>query len=213
LPLTVRETEFRGTGVPKPEFGNEWQRGVHLIPELAMKLELDPVGEGDDDAYWVLELTAKRVRLYDDRDENVGSWSARNGVDRFLMPSFWGSRKSFGIYLGGDETIEFKPHSVKLKKIKDYADRIHVRKYPNAPSRALAIGGSMAAGGLLMMLVAIAVWIWTYERAANNPGGGRYLVWTGGILVGLSIACRGVYKLFEFSKWKRLLREAEEEDE
>jgi hypothetical protein len=170
-----------------------------------------PVGERDDDKYWVLELTGDWVRVLDHEDRSAGKWSPAKGVARFQMPSFWASRKKFGIVLE-DGAIDFDVGAKDLRKIQAYADRVYVGEHPDAPTRALIFGGLMVAGGLAMIVVAAAVWYLTYERAANNPEGGRYLIWTGGIFVGICTACQGVYKMCQYSKWKRLAAESEDGD-
>ena len=171
-----------------------------------MRIELYPVGERDDDSYWVLDLADDRIRLYDDEDELVGKWSDSEGAGSFQMPSFWASRKKFGITLDR-RTIDFTVRLKDLRAIQAFLDRQHVREHPDAPTRSLTIGGLMVVGGLAMVAVAAAVWYLTYERAAAKPEGGRFFIWSGGILVGISIACRGLYKVGEYTKWKRLLEE------
>lgn len=66
-------------------------------------------------------------------------------------------------------------------------------------ARTKGDGYSNASAGLNSMLIGAAVciggslitWI-TYQQAANNPGGGRYVIWWGAIAYGAVLFFRGL---------------------
>ena len=91
-----------------------------------MRLKVYPVGEDDEDRYWLLELTDDRVTLTDNKDRVRGDWSAKKAVKRFQMPDFWTSKKGFSIDTDKG-LVALDLDAGQMRKVKEFVDRQYVR--------------------------------------------------------------------------------------
>jgi hypothetical protein len=143
--------------------------------------------------YWILVLKSRRAELYDEYDELVEDWTTDEVLDVFKMPSFWESRKGFGLALDG-KVFEFDVKARDLQTLQSYFDRAYVLKHPDAASKKLLKAlGTLIVGGLI---AGVSIY------AAMEPGGGR--VRYGGLIMGPVMVIYGLGKIFEYPYWRRL---------
>jgi hypothetical protein len=143
--------------------------------------------------YWVLVLKSDRAKLYDEYDELMEDWTTDEVLEVFKMPSFWESRKGFGLALDG-KAFEFDVDFRDLKVLQNYYDRAYVLKNPDAASKKLLKAlGTMIVGALI---AGVSIYF------AMEAEGGR--VRYGGFIIGPIMAIYGFAKIFDYPYWRRL---------
>jgi hypothetical protein len=143
--------------------------------------------------YWVLVLKSSRAELYDEHDELMEDWSTGEVLEVFKMPSFWESRKGFGLVLNG-KAFDFDVDARDLRTLQNYFDRAYVLKHPDAASKKLLKAlGMIIVGGLI---AGVSIYF------AMEPGNGR--VRYGGLIMGPVMVIYGFAKIFDYPYWRRL---------
>jgi hypothetical protein len=168
-----------------------------------MKLKIYPVGEKDEERYWVLKLTDEGATIEDHTGEVRGNFSLRTVREMIMMPSFWKSRHHLEIQTKmGLQSFDLTAR--QKRDLQFWLDQAYVRLYPDAPTRVVWVSLGMMLGGFTIALVGAIVSYISYEAAAQNPEGGNYVVLTGVLGMGAILALQGLVKLFEYPHWRRV---------
>lgn len=152
--------------------------------------------------YWVLVLKSDRAKLYDEYDELMEDWTTNEVVEVFKMPSFWESRKGFGLALDG-KAFEFDVDFRDLRTLQNYFDRAYVLKHPDAANKKLLKALGTIIGGAFIAGLSI--------YFAMDADGGR--VRYSGFIIGPIMAIYGLAKIFEYPYWRRLSAEIHSDDD
>lgn len=157
------------------------------------------------DAYWVLVLKSQRAELYDDRDEFVVDWSLDEVLKVFKMPSFWESRKKFGLALGG-KIVDYDTDARDLQTLQDYFDRAYVVLNPDAANKKLMKALGCIVGGAILT----AIGIWIMSEFWDNDGRKLKIM---PLIIGVVLVIYGFIRIFDYPYWRRLEGMIYNEDE
>jgi hypothetical protein len=133
-------------------------------------------------------------------------WDDDRILDQVETPSFLRNRKLYGFRVGAT-LFDFTASEEARRELQRLLDRMYVRRHPDAASRAVLFGIGKAAGGVLMVGVAIGLTI-----LANMDGPSRP-VWFAGMVIGAVLFVQGLYQASTAGKWRKVAAEVEEGDE
>jgi hypothetical protein len=158
-----------------------------------------------NDAYWVLVLKSERAKLYDDRDELVEDWSLDEVLKVFKMPSFWESRKKFGLMVDG-KVVDYETDVRDLRTLQDYFDRAYVVLNPDAAAKKMMKALGCIIGGAILT----AIGIWILSEFWDNQGRKLKIM---PLIIGVVLVIYGFIRIFDYPYWRRLERKIHSEPE
>jgi hypothetical protein len=121
-------------------------------------------------------------------------------------PSFFQNRKGYGIVIRG-RLIDFGLSDEVKAELQALLDRTYVRLHRDPAGRALMIGLGKAAGGLLMVAIAVGLTILANMEESSRP------VWFMGMVIGAALCVQGLYQASTTGKWRRVAAEVAKGDE
>jgi hypothetical protein len=177
-----------------------------------MPIELRCIEKKHKNELWELRLGREKVWVTNAAGEVVGEFEPDDVSRYFQLPSFSESIKYFGILLG-ERWWRFNVDRDGLRRIRNYINRTIVAAGPEAVQavrnralRDLVVGVLLAVAGVVITVV-------TYSIAANKPGGGKYYITYGLVIVGLVMAGKGTYGFSQYSSLKRMAAAQDEQDD
>lgn len=152
---------------------------------------------------WVLDLGDEGAEVRDASGGVRAQFTREEAAEAFLLPSFSESIKRFRVPVDG-ELWYFDVAKNDLKEIKAYINQAVVASGPEAVvavrNRAIRDGliglGGVAAG--------VALTLGSFFNAAQNPGGGEYVVTYGLVLAGLIMIGKGIYGFVRYGQLKKM---------
>jgi hypothetical protein len=157
-----------------------------------------PRGVKRDDNWWTWDIGDDFLVVTDADDVEVVDAGLEEVSRRVKTPSFWQSRKHYGIDVRG-QLVDFEGSPRMRQELQALLDRAYLEKHPNAGQRALAFGLGKAALGLVLLGIGVTIAI---ETEMKDRPSGKLSFW--GILVGAVFICQGLYQAAGAGKWRRL---------
>ena len=171
-----------------------------------MRFKVLPRGMKSDRARWTLEIGGDYLVVVDAEGETLADWEGQAIVAGVRTPSFFQNRKGYGVVLRGT-LIDFSLSDDAKAELQALLDRTYVRLHPDPGGRAVKLGLGKAAGGLLMVAIAVGLTILANMEESSRP------VWFMGMVVGAALCVQGLYQASTAGKWRRVAAEVAEGDE
>jgi hypothetical protein len=171
-----------------------------------MRFRITPRGMKTDGDRWTLEIRGDYLVVIDADGKNRAESEGLEVLDRIRTPSFLQNRPTYGVMCRG-QWVDFQASPEARVELQALLDRAYLRKHPDAGSRAVMIGLGKAAGGLVMIAVAVGLTI-----RANMAGPSRP-VWFMGMVIGAVLCVQGLYQASTSGKWRRVAADAAERRE
>jgi hypothetical protein len=152
---------------------------------------------------WELDLDGEQAVFLNTDGDVVAEVGPEQALALFQMPSFSESIKYFGLRTE-DGILQFEVSKEALKQIKLFVNRTIASAGPEAVAavrnkaiRDTVIGIAAVVGGL-------GVTAYGYLAAAMSPGGGKYTVFWGIVLLGVIMIGKGIYGFRQHALLKSL---------
>ncbi len=160
---------------------------------------------------WVLQLGKKGARVLDEYGEVRAEFTRGEAAGSFVLPSFAQSIKHFCVPIDG-QIWHFDVSKPEIQQIKSFMDHSVVAAGPAAVQavqtqaiRNLLIGIAATIGGTVLTVGSLVM-------AAQQEGGGRYVVTYGLIIYGLVMVGKGIYGFVQHGKLQGMTRGRDESE-
>jgi hypothetical protein len=158
---------------------------------------------------WGLDLGDDRAQIRDAAGNVRAEYTRCEAAERFLLPSFSESIKQFRAPIDG-ELWYFDVARGDLKQIKAYIDQAVVAAGPEAIGAVRRRAVRETLLGIGGLAVGTALTMGSYLHAAQDPGGGEYVITYGVILFGLVMIGKGIYDFLQHGQLQKLSQTQEE---